>query len=153
MIGKHHYTCTCDYAFVLPDDRTVSYLAPTSSAVVLADARPAAWLAFASFAVVRALCEPLLHSDSSCPSPFHSLPTLCLSCRAGSLGQSTFSLIHRLPFPLPLKPFLLVFGLFLPLVFELLASRLTRFLFCRLVSLLDLPYNDHHCLALLSLLM
>jgi hypothetical protein len=35
------------------------------------------------------------------------------------------SLLHSIPFPLALKSFLLVFGLFLPLVLELLDSRLT----------------------------
>jgi hypothetical protein len=82
------------------------------------DARPAAWLAPASFAVVRALCAPLLHSASFCPSPAHSLPTLRLPSLAGSLRQRMLSLLHSIPFPLVLKPFLLVFGFFLSLVFE-----------------------------------
>jgi hypothetical protein len=104
---------------------------------VLADARPPALLAQAFLAVVRALCAPLLHSASSSPRPALSLPTLCLPCRARSLGQRTLSLLlHSLSFSLVLNPFLLVFGHFLPLVFELLASRPTsltaRPLFCRL---------------------
>ena len=92
-------------------------LAANSYAVVLADARAAALLALASLAVVRALSAPLLHSASSSPRTAHSLPTLCLPCRARSLGQRTLSLLHSLPFPLALKPLLLVFALFLPLVF------------------------------------
>ena len=59
-------------------------------------------------AVVRALCAPLLHSAFSCTRPAHSIPTLRLPCRAGSLGQRTLSLLFILPFPLALEPFMLV---------------------------------------------
>ena len=82
-------------------------------------------LAPAPLVVVRALFAPILHSASSCPCPVHFLSTLRLPCRAGSLGQRTLSLLHSLLFPLALKPFLLLFCLFLPLVFELLASHPT----------------------------
>ena len=60
---------------------------------------------------------PPFFSVSSCPRPAHSLPTLCLPCQccAGSIGQRTL-LCSILPFSLALKPFLLIFGLFLPLV-------------------------------------
>ena len=106
---------------------TYSLLA--SSEVVLADARPAALIVPASqLAVVLEPCESLLHIVSFCPHPDHSVPTLCLPSRADSLGQRTFCLRHRLPFPLVLNSFLLVFGLFLhflSLVFEFLDSRPT----------------------------
>ena len=105
--------------------RIACSLALPSSSVVLADARPATWLAPAFFAVVRALCAPLLHSVSSCPRPAHFLPTLRFSCRTGSLGQRTLSLLHSRLFPIAFKPFQLAFGLLHLRVFELLASRPT----------------------------
>ncbi len=112
-------------AVVLTDARAAALFAIAFDAFVLADLRAAALFALASSAVVRALCVPLLHSASSFSRPAASLPALCLPCRARSLGQRTISLPHHLPFPLALKPLLLVFGLFLPLDCVLPASRPT----------------------------
>jgi hypothetical protein len=119
------FLALASYAVVIEDACPAAFLALASYAVVLADACPPALFTPASYAVVWALCAPLLDSASSCPRTVQSLPTLCLPCRVRSLGQRTISLLHSLPFPRALNPFLLVLGLFLSLVFELLASRPT----------------------------
>ena len=114
-------------AVVLADARPDALLAPACLAVVLADAPTTALLALAFLAVVRALCHsPLvLHSASSCPFPTHFLPTLRLPCCAVCFGHGTLSLFRSLLFPFAFKVTLIVYGLFLPLVPELLASRPT----------------------------
>jgi hypothetical protein len=61
-------------------------------------------------------------ATSSCPFPASPLPLLLLSCCADCVGHGTLSLLHGLLFPLAFKATLLVLVLFLPLVFELLAS-------------------------------
>ncbi len=128
MLEPPHCMQLLLWRLLLADARPAAILSRPSVAVVLADPHPATVLTLASLAVVQALWRlcghfaPLLHSASSCPRPAHSLPTLRFPGCAGSLGQSTLSLLHSLPFPLALNRFLLVFGLFLTLVFELLAS-------------------------------
>jgi hypothetical protein len=108
---------------VLADACPAALLAHASNAVVLADARPAALLAHA--AVVRALCALVLPRFAACPTTALSFFMLLLLGIVVFLGRGTLSLLHSLLFAFALEGTLLVLGLFLSLVFKLLAPRPT----------------------------
>jgi hypothetical protein len=140
-------SCTGSVAVVLADARPAALIAPASLVVVLADARPTSMLAPASLAVAFANARPvawlvtgsfggcagtLRPPSSQClflppqlPLPPHTESSLMLPCRLPRTkrGRVFFYLTFLV----------LVFGLFLSLAFELLASLTARPLFCRLV--------------------
>jgi hypothetical protein len=74
-------------------------------------------------AVVQALCALILRSFAACATTAHSFFILLLLGLDSFFGKGTLPLLHSLLFAFALEATLLVLGLFLSLVFKLLAPR------------------------------